>query len=47
MREDTAKCLCFYDAPDEDAVVRAREAVSTPIDRIWALGAIELGSTGS
>ena len=47
VREDTAKCLCFYDAPDEDAVVRAREAVSTPIDRIWALGAIELGSTGS
>ena len=32
---------------DEDAVVRSREAVSTPIDRIWALGAIELGSTGS
>ena len=47
VREDTAKCLCFYDAPDEGAVVRAREAVSTPIDRIWALGAINLGSTSS
>ena len=47
VREDTAKCLCFYDAPDEDAVVRAREAVSTPIDRIWALGAIELDTTGA
>ena len=47
VREDTAKCLCFYDAPDEDAVVRAREAVSTPIDRIWALGAIDLGATSS
>ncbi|GAB4097495.1 DUF4242 domain-containing protein [Brachybacterium horti] len=44
VREDTAKCLCFYDAPDEDAVVRAREAVETPIDRIWALGAIDLGA---
>lgn len=47
VREDTAKCLCFYDAPDEDAVVRAREAVQTPIDRIWALGAIDLGTKTS
>jgi len=37
VREDTVKCLCFYDAPDEEAVVRAREAVSTPIDRLHAL----------
>ena len=37
VREDTAKCLCFYDAPDEAAVVRAREAVSTPIDRLFKL----------
>ncbi|OFS15244.1 DUF4242 domain-containing protein [Kytococcus sp. HMSC28H12] len=37
VREDTAKCLCFYDAPDTDAVVRAREAVSTPIDRLHVL----------
>jgi hypothetical protein len=47
VREDTAKCLCFYDAPDQDAVVRAREAVSTPIDRIWALDAIDLGAKSS
>lgn len=37
VREDTVKCLCFYDAPDEAAVVRAREAVSTPIDRLHKL----------
>ncbi|WP_063065570.1 DUF4242 domain-containing protein [Nocardia violaceofusca] len=37
VREDTAKCLCFYDAPDEAAVRRARAAVSTPIDRLHAL----------
>ena len=36
VREDTVKCLCFYDAPDEEAVVRAREAVSTPNDRLHA-----------
>lgn len=47
VREDTAKCLCFYDAPDEDAVVRARDAVSTPIDRIWALSAIDLSATSA
>ena len=39
VREDTAKCLCFYDAPDEEAVVRARKAVSTPIDRLFKLNA--------
>lgn len=32
--EDMSKCLCFYDAPDEDAVKRAREAVKTPVDSI-------------
>lgn len=32
--EDLTKCLCFYDAPDEAAVKRAREAVKTPIDSI-------------
>jgi Protein of unknown function (DUF4242) len=32
--EDMSKCLCFYDAPDEAAVKRAREAVNTPIDSI-------------
>ncbi|MPZ98622.1 MAG: DUF4242 domain-containing protein [Dehalococcoidia bacterium] len=38
VREDMMKCLCFYDAPDEDAVLRAREAVSTPVDRLNRLG---------
>ncbi|MFO7317762.1 MAG: DUF4242 domain-containing protein [Bacilli bacterium] len=32
--EDMTKCLCFYDAPDEEAVKRARKAVQTPIDSI-------------
>lgn len=32
--EDMTKCLCFYDAPDEPAVRRAREAVQTPVDSI-------------
>ena len=42
VREDMAKCLCFYNAPDVDAVVHAREVVSTPIDRLHALDHIEL-----
>jgi hypothetical protein len=37
VREDMMKCLCFYDAPDEAAVVRAREVMSTPIDRLHKL----------
>lgn len=32
--EDMTKCVCLYNAPDEDAVRRAREAVDTPIDDI-------------
>ena len=32
--EDMTKCMCMYDAPDEDAVRRARKAVDTPIDDI-------------
>lgn len=32
--EDMTKCLCFYDAPDEAAVKKAREAVKAPIDTI-------------
>ncbi|MBD2844269.1 DUF4242 domain-containing protein [Paenibacillus sp. IB182496] len=35
--EDMTKCLCFYKAPDEAAVKRAREAVDTPIDTITEL----------
>ncbi|GAB3708438.1 DUF4242 domain-containing protein [Mariniluteicoccus flavus] len=41
VREDMQKCLCFYDGPDTDAVVRARDAVSTPIDRLHVLGSID------
>lgn len=37
VREDMMKCLCFYDAPDEDAVLRARQAVDTPVDRLTRL----------
>ena len=37
VREDMVKCLCFYDAPDEAAVRRAREVVSAPVDRLHAL----------
>ena len=37
VREDTAKCLCFYNAPDEDAVRRARDIVSTPVSRLHQL----------
>lgn len=32
--EDMTKCLCFYDAPNEDAVKKARQAVKAPIDSI-------------
>ncbi len=32
--EDMTKCLCFYNAPDEEAVKRARQAVKAPIDAI-------------
>ncbi|GAK13068.1 DUF4242 domain-containing protein [Geomicrobium sp. JCM 19039] len=35
--EDMTKCLCFYDAPDDDAVKRAREAVSAPVSSITKL----------
>ncbi|WP_439030011.1 DUF4242 domain-containing protein [Gordonia terrae] len=37
VREDTDKCLCFYDAPDEAAVRHARDVVSTPVDRLHRL----------
>ncbi|OHU19266.1 hypothetical protein BKG76_22650 [Mycobacteroides franklinii] len=42
VREDMDKCLCFYDAPDEQAVLRARKAVDTPVDRLHGLGDISL-----
>lgn len=34
---DMSKCLCLYDAPDEEAVLRARAAVGTPVDRLTQL----------
>lgn len=37
VREDMEKCLCLYDAPDEDCVRRARDAVSAPVDRLTRL----------
>lgn len=37
VREDMAKCLCFYDAEDEGAVLKARAAVEAPIDRLHHL----------
>ncbi len=38
VREDMAKCLCFYDADDEGAVLKARAAVEAPVDRLHHLG---------
>lgn len=40
VREDTQKCLCFYDAADEAAVRNAREVVSTPISRLHTLDTV-------
>jgi hypothetical protein len=34
VREDMMKCLCFYEAPAEDDVRAARQAVGAPIDRL-------------
>lgn len=34
VREDMEKCLCLYDAPDEECVRRARDAVGAPVDRL-------------
>ena len=37
VREDMVKCLCLYDGPGEQSVLRAREAVETPVDRLHTL----------
>lgn len=37
VREDMVKCLCLYQAPDQDAVCRARQAVGAPISRLTRL----------
>lgn len=34
---DMSKCLCFYDSPDEETVLRAREAVETPLDSVTTI----------
>lgn len=44
VREDMAKCLCFYDAPDEAAVRRARETVGAPVDRLAHLDGARHGA---
>lgn len=45
VREDMVKCLCFYDGEDEAAVRRARDVVSTPVDRLHTLDqAVRAGS---
>ena len=38
VREDLAKCVCLYDAPDETYLRKARAAVDAPVDRLHALG---------
>jgi hypothetical protein len=32
-----SKCLCLYDAPDDAAVLRARQAVDAPVSGLTAL----------
>lgn len=34
---DMSKCLCFYEAPSEESVIKAREAVEAPIDLLTTL----------
>lgn len=35
--EDMSRCLCFYHAPDADAVRHAREVVGAPVSRLAPL----------
>ena len=46
VREDMAKCLCFYNGPDEDAIKHARDVVSTPVDRLHALVNVQVPLSG-
>ena len=41
VREDTVKCLCLYQAPDDDAVRRARAVVGAPISRMAQVESLE------
>lgn len=34
---DMSKCLCFYESPSEELVIKAREAVEAPIDKLTTL----------
>jgi hypothetical protein len=38
--EDMTRCLCFYHAPDADAVRHAREIVGAPVSRLASLEAV-------
>ncbi|MFN0073385.1 MAG: DUF4242 domain-containing protein [Chloroflexota bacterium] len=44
VREDMMKCLCFYDAPAEEDVRAARQAVGAPIDRLTHVSGAADGS---
>lgn len=46
VREDMAKCLCFYNGPDEAAIKHARDVVSTPVDRLHALVNVQVPLAG-
>ncbi|GIV21144.1 MAG: DUF4242 domain-containing protein [Armatimonadota bacterium] len=35
--EDMSKCLCFYDSPDEQTVIKAREVVGAPVDHLTTI----------
>jgi len=41
VREDMVKCLCFYDGDTEDAVIKAREVVDTPVSRIHQINGLQ------
>jgi len=40
VREDMVKCLCFYDGDNEADIVRARDVVSAPIDRLHKIESV-------
>lgn len=46
VREDMAKCLCFYNGPDEESIKHARDVVSTPVDRLHALVNVQVPLQG-
>lgn len=47
VREDTIKCVCLYQAPDDDAVRRARAAVGAPISRMAQVESLEVAARAS